>query len=309
MPRRCNQGDPDKIRSKLIDLLHSFKDQLKSGTLRERVVALIPAVNLLKDLGCSLIPRSTASSARDRILAYLLEYPLTVIDGPELEVVAGISEWARRVRELRVQFGWHIISGRTAREMQREGELSIEGVDVSSMKPDDYILLSANEDREAAHRWNIANDIRKGGGSVSDRLLAYLRRNVGRRVTGEELRYVSNDKTEWARRVRELRTEHGWPVLTKTSGNPDLPVGVYVLEEDRQAPEHDRKIPDAVRTAVLRRDGYACVECGWTHGEWTRSAPRHLELHHIRPHVAKGANTQDNLRTLCTTCHDAKHRR
>lgn len=309
MPRRCNQGDPEKIRSKLIDLLNSFKDQLKSGTLRERVVALIPAVNLLKDLGCSLIPKSTASSARDRILAYLQEYPLVIVNGQELEVVGGISEWARRVRELRVQFGWNIVSGKTAREMLEEGEFTIDGVDVGSMRPEDYILLSADEDREGAHRWNIANDIRKSGGSVSERLLAYLRKNVGRKVTGEELRYVARDKTEWARRVRELRTEHGWPVLTRTSGGPDLPVGVYVLEEDRQAPEHDRKIPDAVRTSVLRRDGYACVECGWSHSEWTRSAPRHLELHHIKPHVEKGANSEDNLQTLCTACHDAKHRR
>jgi hypothetical protein len=309
MPRRSIQGDPDKIRSELVDLLKSFKDQLKSGTLRERVLALIPAVNLLKDLGCSLIPKTVASSAPDRILAYLREYPLTIIRGQELEVVGGISEWARRVRELRVQFGWNIISGKTAREMLREGELAINGVDLSRMKPDEYILLSAEEDREGAHRWNVANEIRKGGGSVSDRMLAYLRKNVGRAVTGEELRYVAKNKTEWARRVRELRTEHGWPVITKTSGNPDLPVGVYVLEEDRQAPEHDRKIPDAVRTAVLRRDGHACVECGWSHSEWTRSAPRHLELHHIKPHVEKGANTENNLQTLCTVCHDAKHRR
>lgn len=308
MPRRCHQGDPEEIRAKLIKLLESFKDRLERENLRERVKGLIPAFDLLKDLGCSMIPQSIAKSARDRILTYLLEYPLTVIEGRELEVVGGISEWARRVRELRVQFGWNIISGKTAREMTQEGEFELAGIDVAPMKPEEYILLSTVQDREAAHRWNVANEIRKSGGSVTDRVLAFLKANVGSHVTGEELRYVARDKSEWARRVRELRTEQGWPILTKTSGNPDLPVGVYVLEEDRQAPEHDRRIPDSVRMEVLQRDGYACVECGWTHEKWNRSDPRHLELHHIKPHVEKGANIAENLETLCKICHDGKHR-
>jgi len=307
MPRRCRQGDPEKIRAELIGLLESFKDQLKTGTLRTRVLALVPALNLLKDLGCSMIPKSIASNARARILAYLKEYPMTVINGQELEVVGGISEWARRLRELRVEFGWSIISGKTAREMQQEGELEAEDVDAAAMKTDDYVLLSVEQDREAALRWNEANEIRKSGVAVRDRILAYLRCNVGRPVTGEELRYVANDKTEWARRVRELRTEQGWPVLTKTSGNPALPVGVYVLEEDRQAPEHDRVIPDPVRRQVLRRDRHTCTECGWSHSEWNRSDPRHLELHHVRHHADHGENIAENLVTLCTACHDGIH--
>jgi hypothetical protein len=31
----------------------------------------------------------------------------------------------------------------------------------------------------------------------------------------EELKYLAKDKKEWARRVRELRTEQGWPIVTK----------------------------------------------------------------------------------------------
>lgn len=307
MPRRCKQRDPEDLRTELIDLLHSFKDQLKTGTLREKVLALIPVVNRLKDLGCSLVPKDIAKSARDRILAYLIEYPCTVINGQELEVVAGISEWARRVRELRKQMGWNIINGVTAKEMRNADDFEIEGVDVDSMGPDDYILLSTEQDRDAAHRWHVANDIRKSGKSVSEKVLEFLRANVGQPVTGEELRYVAKDKTEWARRIRELRTEQGWPVLTRASGLPNLPVGTYVLEEDRQSPEHDRKIPDPVRRAVLRRDEYRCTECGWTHDDHNRSDPRHLELHHVKPHVEKGDNTENNLITLCTVCHDAVH--
>ncbi|MEX2578619.1 MAG: hypothetical protein WD342_06140 [Verrucomicrobiales bacterium] len=74
--------------------------------------------------------------------------------------------------------------------------------------------------------------------------------NVGKSVTGEELSYVANS-TEWARRTRELRTEEGFPISTKMSGNPSLPVGVYVLEQDRQTPKHDRHIPEPVRRQAI----------------------------------------------------------
>ena len=135
-----------------------------------------------------------------------------------------------------------------------------------------------------------------------------MRQSVGQGVTNEELRYVARDKTEWARRVRELRTELGWPVATKTTGRPDLDVGVYVLQADRQSPEHDRTIPDDVRRAVMRRDNYRCTKCGWSHAGWNPSDPRHLEIHHVRHHAKGGANDEGNLLTLCTVCHDAIHR-
>jgi hypothetical protein len=134
-----------------------------------------------------------------------------------------------------------------------------------------------------------------------------MRTNVGKFVTGEELRYVAKDKTEWARRVRELRTEYGWPIVTKNSGRPDLPIGTYLLEQDRQSPMHDRHIPDPVRREVLRRDNYQCKRCGWTHSLWNRSDSRHLELHHIEAHASGGDNTEANLITLCTVCHDLWH--
>jgi 5-methylcytosine-specific restriction endonuclease McrA len=96
---------------------------------------------------------------------------------------------------------------------------------------------------------------------------------------------------------------------TTLPGRSDLGVGVYVLQADRQSPEHDRSIPDDVRREVLRRDGYRCKACGWSHDEWNPSDPRHLELHHIEHHVKGGANIEGNLKTVCTVCHDKVHRR
>jgi 5-methylcytosine-specific restriction endonuclease McrA len=272
------------------------------------VLALIPAFYLLRDLGSSLIPKQEASAARDRILAYFRKYPFVVIHGDELMVVSGIQEWPRRLRELRREYGWAIASGVTLREMSHEDELRIEEVNIDVLKPEEYILLNSEQDRDAALRWRIANDIRKKNLGVRQKILEFLRENVGRVVTGEELRYVANDKMEWARRVRELRTEQGWPIATRNTGRPDLAIGVYVLEQDRQSPPHDRSIPDPVRRAVLVRDSHRCTRCGWMHQQWNPSDPRHLEIHHIEHHAKGGDNTEENLTTLCTVCHDAIHR-
>ncbi len=302
-----NYKEVEGQRQRVVKLLVSLKDQFKSPDLRERVIALIPSFRLLRKLGSSLIPKEEARAGMDRVLFYFRQYPFTVIRGDELMVVSGIQEWPRRLRQLRVQFGWPIASGITVRAMVKEDEFPVE--DVSSMKPNEYILLDASPDREAAYRWNLANQIRKSQSSVQNKILEFLRRNVGKPVTGEELRYVAKNRTEWARRTRELRTEEGWPVATQSSGRPDLPVGLYLLESDRQTPEHDRHIPDSVRRAVLRRDCYKCHTCGWSHEDWNRSDPRHLELHHRVRHADRGSNTEENLLTLCTVCHDTEHRR
>lgn len=314
MPRRSDPQDPEALQDELFELLTNFSEKLKSDDLRAKVVSLVPVFHTLRDLGSSLISKDIAPSARDRILAYLRQYPLTVIDGDELTVVSGINEWARRVRELRVQFGWWIYSGLTFKQMAQDDPdvassfLEL-GIDVDSIKPDQYVLMRTEQDRDAALRWNVLNEIRKKKTSVKNKIIEYFRKNVGRQVTGEELSYLANGAKEWARRVRELRTEDGWPIVTKNTGREELPVGVYVLEEDRQAYEHDRKIPDPIRVAVLKRDNFSCVNCGWNRSMRSPDDPRKtLELHHIKPHADGGENTEENLETLCNICHDDKHR-
>jgi len=298
----------EAIRKELLDLIINFENELQSDDLRKKVLSLIPCFHNLRNLGRSLIPIESATSARDRILYYFKKYPFTIIGGDELLVVSAIQEYARRIRELRVQFGWSIVNGITAKQMMDEEGFQLNGLDLSNMRPSDYILLSEQQDREAAHRWNIANDIRREHISVRAKLIKFFRNNVGEKITGEELRYVAKNRTEWARRVRELRTEFGWPIVTKNTGRPNLDVGIYLLEADRQSPEHDRRIPDPIKREALRRDGYKCQNCGWSHKEWDRSDPRHLELHHKEHHADGGENTATNLLTLCIICHDEIHR-
>jgi len=240
---------------------------------------------------------------------------MTLIEGDELLVVSGIGEWARRVRELRVEFGWWVCSGVTFKQMAAEDPDSASaiadmlGVAPTLIRPDQYVLASEQQDRDAAYRWNLINTIRKKKGlAVKARLLEYMRANVGSAVSIEELRYLAGDKSEWARRMRELRTEDGWPIYTRMQGHADLPVGTYVLDEDKQAPEHDRHIPDDVRVAVLDRDGFACRVCGWRREQLRKEDPRKfLELHHLIAHAEKGENSVDNLITLCNVHHDQVH--
>ena len=307
--RTQSRKDPKILLGEIESLIRNLRTDLDSRDLRDQTRALIPVFHGLRRLGCALVRTEGTSSARDRILYYLQRHPMTVVHGGELMVVSGIQAWRRRTGELRVELGWPIVSGRTAREMDDEGDFPVKDVEVQSMRPDDYILLSLEPDLEAARRWKTANQIRKEKGGVKTKILRYLQENLGRAVTGEELRYLAQNRTVWTRRIRELRSEEGWPIVTRNTGRPDLPIGTYLLEANRQVPTHDRDIPDPIRRKVLRQQGYRCQECDWTHESWNASDPRHLELHHIEHYARGGTSVEDNLRTLCTVCHDDLHRR
>jgi len=238
------------------------------------------------------------NAAMSRLRQYFTDHLLIVLEGNELEIVAGISEYARRVRQLRVEEGYRILTGASPDESFSE----------LSLKPDQYILIEPTPDISAARRWIVANRIRKEDTSVRDKILKFLLENVGQVVTTEELSYLAGNKKEFARRVRELRTEEGYAVATKITGRPDLKVGQYILlSADRIAPPHDRHIDIATQKAVYLRDNNACRACGWTIVKYTLADPRILEMHHLKEHVERGENTVQNLIVLCSRCHDKVH--
>jgi hypothetical protein len=210
--KESKQADPEKIRRKVEKLIFNFESELKKDELRPKVLALVPVFKNLRNLGKALIPSKYKSAARDRILYYFRKHPNIIIAGNELLVISGIQDYPRRLRELRVQFGWAIASGMTIRDMKEEDQDADVPEELKIMKPSDYVLLREAQDRDAAYRWNIANTIRKENSAIREKILKFLRANIGQQVTNEELRYVARNKTEWARRVRELRTEFGWPV-------------------------------------------------------------------------------------------------
>lgn len=58
------------------------------------------------------------------------------------------------------------------------------------------------------------------------------------------------------------------------------------------------KIPNDVRRAIYKRDGYQCALC---------SCGRFLQVHHYIPRGQGGGNNHHNLITLCSTCHAQAH--
>lgn len=82
---------------------------------------------------------------------------------------------------------------------------------------------------------------------------------------------------------------------------PDPDGGYVVLHEGALWRRGDgvsrRPIPASVRTAVMKRDQFACVECGHTD---------FLTLDHIWPYSQGGTDTADNLRVLCRSCNSRK---
>jgi len=314
MGRRSKRGDPRVLLQKLSELLTNFEAHLLERGLRDQVQALIPAYHHLSDLGSSLPPPADGTSGRTRMLSYLQRFQGAVVAGEELMVVSGIHDYPRRIRELRKELGWNVLSGLMLREMRKDEIEQVGRSDLpEGLRAEDYILISPTCDREAAHRWKAANRIRRKKVGVRTKLLEYLKENIGHPVTGEELRYVAGDAKEWARRVRELRTEEGWEITTNMTGRPDLPMGSYVLETVERAPEHDRKIKDKVRVAVLTRDAYSCRFSGCDFDAREPHIPgavqRRIELHHKKLHSKGGANTPENLIVLCNVHHDQVHER
>lgn len=299
MPPRPKAGTVDSLLKYIDGLLRRFGSEAGGQSLRNKVLLLVEMDGRFRELGVTVAAQHypDARSARERIRLYLIENAGAVIEGRELAVVSGISEYARRVRELRVEQGYRILTG--ASNDPNSGV---------SLRPEEYLLVTTEADADAARRWIIANRIRKGGQGSKTRLLLYFQEMVSRIVTTEELAYIAKSTTEFPRRVRELRTEEGYPIATRFTGRPDLRMGEYVLLSlERRTAHHDRHIPAETEREVYERDGNSCRICGWNTEHWSATDPRILELHHFERHAAGGANVSANLLVLCSRCHDEVH--
>ena len=277
--------------------LERFGREYTGLTWRQKVLQLVKLTRSIKKLGVNTNAEAAHVGARDRIRLYLTKHVGIVIDSRELEVVSGISEFARRVRELRVQEGFKVLTG-----VSNDPDSGV------LLKPSQYLLVDPTPDITAARRWALANRIRREtkGGSRA-RLLKFFMESVGQVLNTEELAYVA-DAREFGRRVRELRTEEGYAIATQFTGRPDLKMGEYVLEsKDRIAEPHDRRISMEVQKAVYERDKNTCRLCGWNRRRWRKEDPRILELHHLQMHKDKGPNLPKNLLTVCSLCHNEVH--
>ncbi len=142
--------------------------------------------------------------------------------------------------------------------------------------------------------------------SGKERIRQFLLANIGTVVSSNEIRDASGGITSYARRVRELREEEGWKILTHND-RADLKPGQYLLVEkpSKKPPvSFTSGISTKLRAEVLDRNGFTCQMCGLTPGDIDPATRRNVRLHirHIVDKSLGGKNELTNFRALCSTC-------
>ncbi len=137
-------------------------------------------------------------------------------------------------------------------------------------------------------------------------ILEYFLNNLGKVLKSRDIQIASGGASEWARRVRELRNEEGYQILSHKD-RADLKQDEYLLETDKRLPAFNRKISKETRAWVLERNGYTCQMCGLAAGDpdpfhTTRTV--RLTMGHIIDKSKGGDDSPGNLRSVCTNCNE-----
>ena len=137
-------------------------------------------------------------------------------------------------------------------------------------------------------------------------LRSHFLANIGRVMASDELRDVAGGISEWARRVRELRTEEGYQILTHNDRS-DLKPGQYLLLLAKPEPAFERAISKEVRAFVLDRNGFTCQMCGAVAGEehpYDPTRKTRLHIGHIIDKSMGGSDEATNLKAICSVCNE-----
>lgn len=138
-----------------------------------------------------------------------------------------------------------------------------------------------------------------------EKLRDFFIANVGKVVNKDILGKVA-DKSEWARRVRELRNEEGMNIVTHNDRS-ELKPGQYLLVDLKPLPAFDREISKETRAFVLDRNGFTCQMCGAAAGEphpYDANRKTRLHLGHIIDKSMGGTDDASNLRAICSVCNE-----
>lgn len=139
-----------------------------------------------------------------------------------------------------------------------------------------------------------------------DKLRDHFLSNIGKVMDSEELREASGGISEWARRIRELRNEEGYKILTHNDRS-ELKPGQYLLMTAKPQPAFERSISKETRAIVLDRNGFTCQMCGAGAGEphpYDTSRKTRLHLGHIIDKSMGGTDGPSNLRAICSICNE-----
>lgn len=147
---------------------------------------------------------------------------------------------------------------------------------------------------------------RKPLSGAKAKLLKYFLANLGKVLSSDELRKVANNQSEWARRVRELRNEEGYLILTNHDRS-ELKPGEYLLENPNPKPAFERTISKETRALILERNGFTCQMCGAVAGEdhpYDPGRKTRLHIGHIIDKSKGGSDDPSNLRAICSVCNE-----
>jgi hypothetical protein len=142
--------------------------------------------------------------------------------------------------------------------------------------------------------------------SSKEKIREFLLANIGRVIESHEIQAAADGAGQYSRRLRELREQEGWPILSHLDST-DLKPGQYILPEkppEKPGVVFKSTISARLRAAVLDRNGFTCQMCGLTPGDIDPSTGRKVRLHigHIVDRSHGGKDELSNLRALCSTC-------
>lgn len=146
----------------------------------------------------------------------------------------------------------------------------------------------------------------EASGGARAKLRAYFLANIGRVLESDDLRKAAGNISEWARRIRELRTEEGYQILTHND-RADLKPGQYLLLDPKPLPAFARNISKETRALVLDRNGFTCQICGAVAGEphpYDANRKTRLHIGHIVDKSLGGTDDPSNLRAICSVCNE-----
>jgi 5-methylcytosine-specific restriction endonuclease McrA len=145
------------------------------------------------------------------------------------------------------------------------------------------------------------------GSGSKKRVLEFLLANKGRVLSWREIRKAAGDVEQWSRRLRELRDDFGYQILSHRDRS-ELKPGQYLLETDKRILHIlPRTISRETRAFVLERNGYTCQMCGAAAGDpdpFHSSRKLRLTMGHIIDRSKGGEDDPRNLRAICANCNE-----
>lgn len=137
-------------------------------------------------------------------------------------------------------------------------------------------------------------------------ILNFFLQNIGKVLESKQIQAASGGASEWARRVRELRNEEGYQILSHKD-RASLKPNQYLMETSKRVPAFARNISKETRAWVLERNGYTCQMCGLAAGDEDPFQPERtvrLTMGHILDKSKGGDDLAQNLRAICTNCNE-----